>query len=209
MASTDRRASPIRALTDEYEQWNRDQNLNLGSADEHLFDEALSPEQRAWLHNFVQRWEVASHFESRAPEIWIEGPFGHVYYQKDGTLWAAPMHKSPVPAPFDVSDGVQSVVDDFDTPLNSDQRSAVETALKVAALAPARRVSVIDCAEYSWSSEQDRCAPWLVIVEAPDGTAIFDPWASQCGRFQVDPDEEHGIPEAAAALMRAHNRVAL
>jgi hypothetical protein len=48
------------ALTREYAAWNKAQGLNLGSADEHLFDEMLTEEQRKWLRNFSQRWEDAS-----------------------------------------------------------------------------------------------------------------------------------------------------
>jgi hypothetical protein len=48
---------PIAALCAEYEAWNAAQGLNLGSADEHLFDESLSPEQRQWVKNFSRRWE--------------------------------------------------------------------------------------------------------------------------------------------------------
>jgi len=45
---------------DKYEAWNKAQGLNLGSADEHLFDENLTAEQRKWLRDFSQRWEGAS-----------------------------------------------------------------------------------------------------------------------------------------------------
>ena len=48
------------ALTEEYAAWNKAQGLNLGSADEHLFDEMPTEEQRKWLRNFSQRWEDAS-----------------------------------------------------------------------------------------------------------------------------------------------------
>lgn len=48
------------ALTREYAAWNKAQGLNLGSADEHLFDETLSEEQRKWLRDFSRRWEDAS-----------------------------------------------------------------------------------------------------------------------------------------------------
>ena len=50
----------LNALTREYAAWNKAQGLNLGSADEHLFDETLTEEQRAWLRDFSQRWEDAS-----------------------------------------------------------------------------------------------------------------------------------------------------
>jgi hypothetical protein len=50
----------IDALTREYAAWNKAQGLNLGSADEHLFDETLTEEQREWLRSFHRRWEHAS-----------------------------------------------------------------------------------------------------------------------------------------------------
>jgi hypothetical protein len=50
----------LNSLTSEYKAWNKAQGLNLGSADEHLFDESLTAEQRKWLRDFSQRWEGAS-----------------------------------------------------------------------------------------------------------------------------------------------------
>lgn len=50
----------LATLTQEYADWNKAQGLSLGSADEHLFDEALTAEQRAWLMNFCKRWDDAS-----------------------------------------------------------------------------------------------------------------------------------------------------
>jgi hypothetical protein len=50
----------LAALSEEYDAWNKAQGLSLGSADEHLFDENLTSEQRTWLRNFSQRWEGAS-----------------------------------------------------------------------------------------------------------------------------------------------------
>ena len=47
-------------LIDEYERWNNKNGLRLGSADEHLFDEALTNAQREYLREFVQRWERAT-----------------------------------------------------------------------------------------------------------------------------------------------------
>jgi len=49
----------LSALTGQYNAWQRDQGLNLGSADEHLFDENLTEAQKKWLQDFSQRWEVA------------------------------------------------------------------------------------------------------------------------------------------------------
>jgi hypothetical protein len=48
------------ALTREYAAWNKAQGLNLGSADEHMFDETLTEGQREWLRDFSRRWEDAS-----------------------------------------------------------------------------------------------------------------------------------------------------
>lgn len=36
----------------------------LGSADEHLFDERLTDEQRLWLVEFCRRWESIAEFEA-------------------------------------------------------------------------------------------------------------------------------------------------
>ena len=46
-------------LTVEYEEWLKAQGLSLGSADEHLFDEDLTDNQRQWLRDFCERWERA------------------------------------------------------------------------------------------------------------------------------------------------------
>ncbi len=48
----------LETLTQEYETWLATNGLDLGSADEHLFDESLTITQRVWLHDFVQRWEA-------------------------------------------------------------------------------------------------------------------------------------------------------
>lgn len=47
----------LNRLIAEYEAWNKAQGLELGSADEHLFDENLTSEQREWLRVFCERWE--------------------------------------------------------------------------------------------------------------------------------------------------------
>jgi len=209
MAEQPRTSRATEALTEEYDEWNRQQGLNLGSADEHLFDTALTEDQRKWLHEFVGRSDEAEEFDRDAPAIWIEGPFGHAYYWRDSALWAAPMHMSGSAAPLDLQDGVQTLVEDFAEPLTAEQRAAVVAGLKVAELMPGRRISIIDCAEYSWEPERDKCAAWLITVEAPDGTAIFDPYASECGRFRVEPLESFGIPPEAARLIQEHNKVQL
>lgn len=53
-------ANAIDRLTNEYDAWNKAQGLNLGSADEHLFDEALTEAQRKWVGDFCRRWENVS-----------------------------------------------------------------------------------------------------------------------------------------------------
>jgi len=57
------RTSAIDALCDEYTAWNKSQGLDLGSADEHLFDENLTAEQRQWLALFCERWDDAASAE--------------------------------------------------------------------------------------------------------------------------------------------------
>ena len=42
----------------EYSNWNHAQGLDLGSADEHLWDESLTEAQRAWVRDFSERWEA-------------------------------------------------------------------------------------------------------------------------------------------------------
>jgi hypothetical protein len=66
-------------LTREYETWNKAQGLNLGSADEHLFDENLTETQRGFVQRFCRRWENsltrgnAGGVRLRGDEIEIEG----------------------------------------------------------------------------------------------------------------------------------------
>lgn len=51
----------LNALTGEYHEWLATNNLtDLGSADEHLFDERLTDAQRAWIRDFSRRWEDAA-----------------------------------------------------------------------------------------------------------------------------------------------------
>ncbi len=44
-------------LTAEYNIFNLENSLHLGAADEHLFDERLTDEQRLWLVDFCRRWK--------------------------------------------------------------------------------------------------------------------------------------------------------
>lgn len=53
-------------LCAEYKAWNKANGLDLGSADEHLWDANLTAEQRRWLATFSQRWEIAQRAEDEA-----------------------------------------------------------------------------------------------------------------------------------------------
>jgi hypothetical protein len=61
--------NPIDPLIAEYAAWNKAQGLDLGSADEHVWDEDLTDAQRAWLRNFVVRWDEAAKLERAWYEI--------------------------------------------------------------------------------------------------------------------------------------------
>jgi hypothetical protein len=56
----------IEELIDEYQAWNQSQGLDLGSADEHYYDESLTEAQREWLRDFGRRWEQAAREERTA-----------------------------------------------------------------------------------------------------------------------------------------------
>jgi len=71
MTGERRSSRVIDALTAECIDWNEKEGLNLGSADEHLFDPTLTEAQRAWLHGFVRRWEEAEKFDRDAPAVWV------------------------------------------------------------------------------------------------------------------------------------------
>ena len=53
----------IESLYADYSEWNARHGLNLGSADEHLFDDALTPQQKIWLRLFIDRWNAAAQRE--------------------------------------------------------------------------------------------------------------------------------------------------
>lgn len=53
-------------------------------------------------------------------------------------------------------------------------------------------------------ADDDRYASTLIGVVAQD-VLIVDPFESSCGRFVADPMRDHGIPEAAANAILAHN----
>ncbi|MGD0192889.1 MAG: hypothetical protein ABSD74_19300 [Rhizomicrobium sp.] len=57
MTIEDEIEAELMVLCQEYEAWNKAQGLKLGSADEHLFDESLTEEQRAWVRDFSRRWD--------------------------------------------------------------------------------------------------------------------------------------------------------
>ena len=52
-------APSLNDLIAEYEDWQQQNDLKLGSADEHLWDENLTQAQRQWLAEFCDRWEEA------------------------------------------------------------------------------------------------------------------------------------------------------
>ena len=52
-------ARPLDKLCDIYKNFNKNQGLNLGSADEHVFDQNLTQEQRDWLLRFIRVWDQA------------------------------------------------------------------------------------------------------------------------------------------------------
>jgi hypothetical protein len=54
------RMEDIADLCKVYADWNQANGLNLGSADEHWFDEDLTEEQRAWVREFSSRWDAAA-----------------------------------------------------------------------------------------------------------------------------------------------------
>jgi hypothetical protein len=59
-------SSSIDNLAREYQRWNLEQGLSLGSADEHRYDENLTVAQRDWLHDFSRRWDEAAEAEEEA-----------------------------------------------------------------------------------------------------------------------------------------------
>lgn len=51
-------------MSREYAQWNKDNGLSLGSADEHYHDASLTEQQIAWVRHFSDRWERVSRGET-------------------------------------------------------------------------------------------------------------------------------------------------
>lgn len=56
----------IEMLCREYKAWNERNNLNLGSADEHLFDASLTAEQQVWVRDWSKRWEQSAPVHTNA-----------------------------------------------------------------------------------------------------------------------------------------------
>ena len=50
--------SPIDALCVEYDEFQKQEQLVLGPADDHMFDEDLEERQQVWLMNFCKRWDA-------------------------------------------------------------------------------------------------------------------------------------------------------
>lgn len=48
-----------RTLVAEYQQWLRDEQLPVMSADELALEPFVTPAQRRWLGDFITRWDVA------------------------------------------------------------------------------------------------------------------------------------------------------
>ena len=88
------------------------------------------------------------------------------------------------------------------------RKEAEAVAEKVRALCPQIETDVEPCSTFYFDAKDDDCAEFFVTVSANDFN-VFDPRSSECGRFQVDPQEEYGISGEAADLIRAHNRMRL
>lgn len=46
----------------------------------------------------------------------------------------------------------------------------------------------------------------VLIGVQVEGMLIIDPFSSSCGRFDVEPLEAYGLPNAAARELQGHNR---
>lgn len=71
---------------------------------------------------------------------------------------------------------------------------------------PSHLVQVVKKDDYY--SDWDE-APEEVIQITRNDFSIVDPFASECGRFGVDPLATYGIEKADADLIRNHNRIIL
>lgn len=40
-----------------------------------------------------------------------------------------------------------------------------------------------------------------------DEITVFDLFSSECGRFQVSPDEAYAVPSSTAQILSAHNKI--
>ena len=92
----------------------------------------------------------------------------------------------------------------------SDRDKALQAAYEIACLQPeyfhgnALRVESVPDAGTDMVSKHDH----VVVIRVNDFNVI-DPYASECGRFYVDPEEAYGISDRAAQRMRAFNGIAL
>jgi hypothetical protein len=59
--------------------------------------------------------------------------------------------------------------------------------------------------EGSYSEEEVEKAPDYLISFESGGIGIWDPYASECSRFKVNPEEEYGITEEDARKIANHN----
>lgn len=75
----------LTTLTAEYAAWNKANGLNLGSADEHLFDDDLTEAQLSWLTRFCARWEHAAEVERGQARI-TNDAFLYVWGPHDWTI---------------------------------------------------------------------------------------------------------------------------
>ncbi len=53
---------------------------------------------------------------------------------------------------------------------------------------------------------------WIVLSDGRiaaviEGFEIVDPTISECGRFEVDPEECYGMPRGIAAMLLLHNSI--
>ena len=55
-----------------YARWNKEQGLNLGSADEHVLDETLSDAQRDWLIDFSCAWDATVEYDRVMSDVEAE-----------------------------------------------------------------------------------------------------------------------------------------
>lgn len=59
------------------------------------------------------------------------------------------------------------------------------------------------------SSIEDEAAPEVLVAIEYQGMSIIDPFASECGRFIVDPVVQYGMQRNDAQLISNYNKVSL